>query len=196
VVRRKFLGGLVAEGFTTIESARVVEGLHWAATRLFELLGHWAANAERPDVAVSLATASRHMGWHADDLASLAPDSESLDGVIDLAGFEKLGAVLDRLERNHDSIDNLAIAHRVLLARVGSRCVAVEKMASVHSDAALGRVMGFMLADLRRDRDEGETLLELLMSDTAIVGRVGAAVVEAESLIVAAGGLPQIAVAL
>jgi len=32
------------------------------------------------------------------------------------------------------------------------------------------------------------------MSDTAIVRRVGAAVVEAESLIVDAGGLPQIAV--
>jgi len=185
----------VAEGFTTIESARVVEGLRWAATRLFELLGRWAANAERPDVAVSLATASRHMGWHADDLASLAPDSESLDGVIDLVSFAKLGNVLDRLERSNDPINNLAIAHRVLLARVASRCVAVEKLASAHSDAALARVMGFMLADLRRDRDEGEALLELLMTDSAIVGRVGAAVVEAESLIVDAGGLPQVATA-
>lgn len=183
----------MAEGFTTVESARVVEGLRWAATRLFKLLGNWAANADRPDVAVSLATASRHMGWHADDLASLVPDSESLDALTALGSFDRLGGVLDRLEPSRDSIENLAITHRVLLARVGSRCVAVEKMASVHSDAALARVMGFMLADLRRDRDEGETLLELLMSDVAVVGRVGSAVVEAESLIVEAGGLPQIA---
>ncbi len=183
----------MSEGFTTTESAGIVAGLAWASTRLFGLLGRWASTADRPDVAVSLATASRHMGWHADDLTALEPDSEALLLPGDGKRFERLAAVLDSLESGNDPVENLAIAHRVLLARVGSGCVAVEKFASAHSDAPLARVMGFMLTDLRRDRDEGETLLEQLMSDASIVRRIGSAVVNAEALIVGAGGLPQIA---
>jgi len=186
-------GGLVSEGFTTTESAGIVAGLEWASSRLFGLLGRWASAADRPDVAVSLATASRHMGWHANDLKELEPDSEAILIHHDGQSFERLDAVLQSLERGTDPVENLAIAHRVLLARVGSGCVAVEKFASAHSDAPLARVVGFMLTDLRRDRDEGETLLEHLMSDAPTVRRVGTAVVDAEALIVDAGGLPQIA---
>ncbi len=178
-------------GFTAVESARVIEGLRWSSLRLFEILGEWASAAQRSDIAVSLATASRHMGWHAEDLTALVPDSVLIDGDPSPAiGYRRLGAALERLRAGSDSIENLAIAHRVLLTRIGSRCVAIEKLAASHSDAALLRVIGFMLTDLRRDRDEGEALLQQLLSSQEIVRSVGSSVVEAESLIVVAGGLP------
>ncbi len=178
-------------GFTVVESARVIEGLRWSSLRLFEILGEWAGAAQRSDIAVSLATASRHMGWHTEDLIALAPESILIDDdPSPTVRYRGLGAALDRLRVGPDPIENLAIAHRVLLARIGSRCVAVEKLAATHADAALVRVIGFMLADLRRDRDEGEALLQQLLSSPEIVRSVGSSVVEAESLIVAAGGLP------
>ncbi len=156
------------------------------------MLGRWAGEADRSDVAVSLATASRHMGWHADDLAALAPDSLLIDPSTPSAPSSELVSALDTLDENHGSIERLAITHRVLLARLASRCVAVERLATEHSDAALTRVVGFMLSDLRRDRDDGDTLLERLMVDSQTVERVGAKVVATESLIVGAGGLPPI----
>jgi len=178
-------------GLTVVENSRLVEGLRRTSLRLFEILGTWAGAAERSDVAVSLATASRHMGWHAEDLAALVPDSVLIDVDLPSAGApDQLDSAFDRLRGGTESINNLAIAHRVLLTRLGSRCVNVEKLATANSDAPLIRVIGFMLADLRRDRDEGEALLERLLVDSPTVETVGFAVVEAEGLIVAAGGLP------
>lgn len=182
----------MTEGFTAVETARVVDGLHWSCTRLFAMLGRWAGEADRSDVAVSLATASRHMGWHADDLAALAPDGLLVGQSSSSAASPELESTLDTLDETRGSLERLAITHRVLLARLTTRCIAVERLATEHSDAALTRVVGFMLSDLRRDRDDGETLLERLLIDPQTVERVGANVVETESLVVGAGGLPPI----
>ena len=178
-------------GLTVLETARLVEDLRWASLRLFEILGEWAGEAKRSDIAVSFATASRHMGWHSEDLDALAPDSVLVgDARSSDFRFRRIDAAMTTIRGRTDSIDNLAIAHRVLLARVASRCVAIERMATAHSDAPLKRVIGFMLADLRRDRDDGEALLERLLISSELVTRVGSAVVEAETLVVEAGGLP------
>jgi len=185
------LEGSMQSGLTAIQSSRIVEGLRWTALRLFDVLGGWAGAAERSDIAVSLATASRHMGWHAEDLAALAPDSVLIDAdTASPVPSGQLASVFDGLSENTDSIENLAVAHRVLLARMSSRCVSVEKVAAANSDEPLIRVIGFMLTDLRRDRDDGEALLERLLLDSMIVKKVGSAVIEAEGLIVSAGGLP------
>ncbi len=178
-------------GLTVLETARLVEDLHWASSRLFEILGEWAGEAERPDIAVSFATASRHMGWHSEDLDALAPDSVLVaDDPSSEIRFRLLDAAMTTIRSRADSIDNLAIANRVLLARMASRCVAIERMATTQSDEPLKRVIGFMLSDLRRDRDDGEALLERLLTSSEIVARVGSASIEAETLIVEAGGLP------
>ena len=65
-----------------------------------------------------------------------------------------------------------------------------------HTDAPLARVVGFVLSDARRDRDEGELLLERLITDTDTVEQVGAATVDAERRLVAAGGLLPVTLAL
>jgi len=180
----------VEQGLTAVQGARVVGELHWTTGRLFEVFGQWAGEADRPDIAVSMATASRHLGWHAGDLAELLPDSVLLEGVARTEPHEpEVAGAVDAIRAIPGSVERLAVAHRVLLARVAARCVAVERAVATHSDAALARVLGFLLADIRRDRDDGEALLGRLLVDIPTVEAVNARVLEAESRLVAAGGL-------
>ena len=178
------------EGLTVVQTARVVGGLHWTTARLFEIFGSWAAEVDRPDVAVALATASRHMGWHNGDLEQLLPDAELLsDEAVSRPHDPAVGVALDAIGRITGSVERLAVAQRVLLARVAARCIAIVREAAPHSDAPLARVAGYLLDDLRRDRDDGESLLSRIIVDVATVERVSGRVLEAESRLVAAGGL-------
>ena len=178
------------QGLTAVQTAQVVGELHWATSRMFEVMGLWAAEADRPDIAVSLATTSRHLGWHMGDLAELLPDSVLLEDVAKTEPHAPgVAAAVDAIRRIPGSTERLAVAHRVLLPRVASRCVCIERASGNHSDAALARVLAFFLADLRRDRDDGEVLLGQLLGDVEAVERVNARVLEAESRLVVAGGL-------
>lgn len=185
----------MSQGLTAVQTARVVGELHWATSRLFEVLGLWASEADRPDIAVSMATSSRHLGWHATDLAELLPDSVLLEDEVRTEphgpGVE---SAVEAIRAIPGSVERLAVAHRVLLARVAARCVAVERVSAPHSDAALARVLAFLLADLRRDRDDGEALLGRLLGDVASVEKANARVLEAESRLVSVGGLLRVGI--
>ena len=181
------------EGLTVVQTAQVVGELHWTVARLFTLSGAWAAAADRPDIAVSLATASRHLGWHAGDLEELFPDSELLaDDAVSRPAGDQVVAALDAISEMQGSLERLTVLHRVLLARLAAHCVAVERATASHADAPLARVLGFLLADLRRDRDDGEARLARLLADVEQVERVNAAVLDAERRLVVAGGLLQL----
>lgn len=184
------------QGLTAVQTARVVGELHWATSRLFEVLGLWAGEADRPDIAVSMATSSRHLGWHAGDLEELLPDSVLLEGETKSAPHAAgVDGAVEAIRAIPGSIERLAVAHRVLLPRVGARCVAVERASANHSDASLARVLAFLLADLRRDRDDGEALLARLLTDVALVEQANGRVLEAESRLVAVGGLLPVRIA-
>jgi hypothetical protein len=178
------------QGLTAEQTAHVVGGLHWATSRLFGVLGLWATEADRADIAVSMATSSRHLGWHSSDLADLLPDSVLIDGTAESEPHApEVDAAVDAIRAIPGSVERLAVAHRVLLARVAARCVAIERAAGVHSDASLQRVLTFLLADLHRDRDDGEALLCRVLTDVNLVEAANARVLEAESRLVAVGGL-------
>ena len=181
------------EGLTVVQTAQVLGELHWAVTRLFAVSGVWASEADRPDIAVSMATSSRHLGWHATDLETLFPDSVLLadEAVSRPAGHEIVDA-LDAIEATAGSLERLAVLYRVLLSRLAAHCVAVERSTAAHADAPLTRILGFLLADIRRDRDDGEACLTRLLADVDLVDRVNAAVVECERRLVTAGGLLQL----
>lgn len=178
------------QGLTAVQTAQVVGELHWATSRLFEVLGLWAAEADRPDIAVSMATTSRHLGWHSGDVAELAPDSVLLEDEGGSAPHSpEVDGAVEAIRAIPGSIERLAITHRVLLPRIAARCVSIERASGNHSDASLARVLAFLLADLRRDRDDGEALLGRLLADVAAVEKVNTRVLEAESRLVAVGGL-------
>lgn len=180
----------MGQGLTTEQSAAVVGGLLRAATRQFEIIGQWATNVDHHAVAVSLATSSRHLGWHLDDLEDLLGDSQLLAGgrhaVPAGPGTE---VAFDAIAAIEGPIERLAVTHRVLLAQLELGCVVLARRTSEHADAPLRRVIGFLAADLRRDRVEGELLLAELLADTETVARVGEQVTSAERLLVVAGGL-------
>lgn len=178
------------EGLTLMQTAQVVGELHWTVARLFSISGEWASEADRPGIAVSMATASRHLGWHAGDLEGLFPDSVLVaDEVVSRPADDRVVEALDTIREMPGSLERLAILHRVLLARLAAHCVAVERATATHADAPLARVLGFLLADLRRDRDDGEARLARLLADVDLVERVNGAVLDAERRVVAAGGL-------
>lgn len=175
---------------TAVQTAQLAGELHWVAARLFEVLGLWAGESDRPDIAVSLATSSRHLGWHADDLLELMPESVLLeDAATSRPHAPEVSEVLDAIRAIPGSVERLAVAHRVLLPRVAARCVAVERAAAGHSDAPFVRALAFLLTDLRRDRDDGEALLGHLLLDVDAVQRANTRVLEAETRLVAVGGL-------
>lgn len=177
------------QGLTVVQTARVVGELRWSAESLFGILTTWASEADRSAIAVVLATSGRHLGWHAADLGELVPDAVLLGDEVEVTPRPELVAALEAIRAIPGSVERLAVAHRVLLGRLAARCVAVSHRAAPHADAPLLRQIEFCLADLRRDRDEGEMLLVTLLSDIETVERVGRRVIEAESRLVAAGGL-------
>jgi len=180
----------VHQGLTAVQTAQVVGELHWATSRLFEVLGLWAGEADRPDIAVSMATSSRHLGWHSSDLADLLPDSVLLeDEVRSEPHSDGVEPAVEAIRAIPGSVERLAVTHRVLLPRLAARCVSIERASSNHADAALARALAFLLADLRRDRDDGEALLGRLLVDVSAVEKTNARVLEAESRLVSVGGL-------
>ena len=120
----------MANGLSIVQTARTIGGLHWACNRTFEVLGLWAGEAERPDIAVSLATASRHIGWHASDLEKLLPDSVLLeDEAVSRPHSPEIDEALEAIRAVPGSLERLAIAHRILLTRLAARCFAIERVA-------------------------------------------------------------------
>lgn len=183
-------GGAVTHDSTMVETTRVVSRLRWATGRIFDVLGVWASEADRTAIAVSMAASSRHLGWHAADLDELLPEDapEETDQPRP-SPYPDLDAILEIIGAMPGSVERLAVANRVLLVRLAAGCVAIERMIPPQSDDPVTAVIGFLLADLRRDRDDGELLLERLVTDVDAVDRVGERVIDAERRLVAVGGL-------
>ena len=179
------------EFLTVAATATVLRDLHWASSSLFELFVAWAGEVEpeHGDVAVWLLTAGRHLGEQAENLKALMPDSVLLGDLTVLgAPSTESESALKLIRGVRGSVVRLAIAQRVLLAQLSESCESVQRLAEPHADAPLLRAVGFLLLDLRNDRDAGGLLLESLL-DSNTDEQVAAGVMEAEQQLVSAGGL-------
>jgi len=126
-------------------------------------------------------------------LAGLMPDSVLLATSTGLAApsveaEEAFGAV----RAIPGSVARLAIAQRVLLAQLSAACESLQQLARPHADAPLLRVLGFLLLDIRNDRERAELLLGLLR-DAEAGQRLDKAVSEAADHFESAGGLVPLA---
>ena len=180
---------------TVATSAAVVSCLHWASSSLFELFVFWASEVESDhgDIASWLSSTGRHLGEQAQSLAGLMPDSVLLATSTGLAApsveaEEAFGAV----RAIPGSVARLAIAQRVLLAQLSAACESLQQLARPHADAPLLRVLGFLLLDIRNDRERAELLLGLLR-DAEAGQRLDKAVSEAADHFESAGGLVPLA---
>ena len=180
------------EGFLTVTAtATVLRDLHWASSSLFELFVGWAGEVEpeHGEVAAWLSSTGRHLGEQAENLKALMPDSVLLDDLTALdAPSAESGSALEAIRVVQGSVARLAIAQQVLLARLSESCEALQRLADPHADAPLIRALGFLLLDLRNDREAGELLLGVLR-DSGSDEEINAATMEAEKQLVSAGGL-------
>ena len=179
------------QALTVAATATAVRGLHWASVSLFELFVSWASEVEpeRGDVAAWLSATGRHLGEQADDLKTLMPDSVLL---ADMTSFtdpsSEAEEALIAIRAIPGSVVRLAIAQRVLLGRLRASCESLQRLATPHADAPLLRVIGFLLLDIRNDREQGELLLGSLRNSETN-RHLNRGVMEAESHLVSAGGL-------
>ncbi len=179
------------QALTVAATATAVRGLHWASSSLFELFVSWAGEVEpdRGDVAAWLSATGRHLGEQADDLKSLMPDSVLLADMTSFtAPSSEAEEALSAIRAIPGSVVRLAIAQRVLLGRLRASCESLQRLAEPHADAPLLRVIGFLLLDIRNDREQGELLLGSLRNSETNQ-HLNRGVMEAESHLVSAGGL-------
>ncbi len=179
------------QALTVAATATAVRGLHWASASLFELFVSWASEVEpeRGDVAAWLSATGRHLGEQADDLKTLMPDSVLLADMTSFtAPSSEAEEALIAIRAIPGSVVRLAIAQRVLLGRLRASCESLQRLARSHADAPLLRVSGFLLLDIRNDREQGELLLGSLRNSETNQ-HLNRGVMEAESHLVSAGGL-------
>lgn len=179
------------EGFLTVAAtATVLRGLHRASSSLFELFVAWAGEVdfEHGEVAVWLSSTGRHLGEQAENLKALTPDSVLLADLTALgAPSRKLEGALEAVRGVQGSVVRLAVAQRVLLARLAESCESLQRLADPHADAPLIRALGFLLSDLRSDREAGGILLGALHGSGS-EEQIYAGVMEAEKQLDSAGG--------
>ena len=180
------------EGFLTVAAtATVLRDLHWASSSLFELFVGWAGEVEpeHGEVAAWLSSTGRHLGEQAENLKALMPDSVLLSDLTALgAPSPQSESALEAVRGARGTAVRLAVAQQVLLARLSESCEALQRLADPHADAPLIRALGFLLLDLRNDREAGELLLGVLR-DSGSDEEINAATMEAEKQLVSAGGL-------
>ena len=187
----------MSQDLVTVKPSQIIADLHWLSSRIFDVLGTWAGEAENAAVAVSMATTSRHLSWHVSDLAELIPEPEIEDGDEDPGPLHPVvSEALDSIQAIPGTVERLGVTHRVLIPRLAVECVNIERGSKPDDDPdPLVDIARAMLDDLRRDRDDGEVILCQLIVDIATVQRVGERVLEAERRLVEAGGLLPITLA-
>lgn len=143
---------------TVIETAQVVRAMHWNTSSLFKLFVGWASDnqLEHGEVAVYFSATGRHLGEAAATLKSLMPDSVLLS---DLAVFtppsEHANEAHKVVQDTTGVLPRLASSQH-LLSQLAESCELLTSRLSSHTDAPLGRAVGFLALDITNDLCEGE----------------------------------------
>jgi hypothetical protein len=155
-----------------VGTARRVGGWSWAESRLYEIVGGWAATtASGPDEAshkVYFDVCSRHHAWRAElltqrlpgRLVQAYPGEGTPQPPADLVGpAPSAERALAVLEATDDPVARLALYARIVLPRVMVAYRAWRRACSPASGRSLHRVLGLILADITCDWEEGCDLL-------------------------------------
>ncbi len=186
--------GTVA-GETILGTARRVGACSWAESRLYEVLGAWAATTgPAPDEAahkVFFDVCSRHHAWRSELLSQRLPGRlvQAYPGEgtpqppQDLMGpGPGAEGVMAALETVDGAASRLAVYTRALLPRVMVGYRQWRRTCSQASGRALHRCLGLLLADATSDWEDGCDLLArtaMSPADAALVAAATARVDEA-----------------
>ena len=174
---------------TNLESSARRAGAHqWFESRLFEVLGAWAADSESTDAQLMFDRHSRHCAWRAsqwwDRLPVLAdiqraalctPDPPALDHLV------------DRLRGLTDPVERLAGAYRVALPRAWVAYDSHRRAAAEPGDGSTIRTLEIVSRDLAADWAEGEAALQSVLTDKSGVAGSARTVAALEELLAGTG---------
>lgn len=176
---------------TLLETARRLSAYRWIEERTFETLGAWAALVPERDVQRCLAVHAPKHAWHAELWGDRMPRAAAVDADVLAHGpSDAATALFDAIcaaPGEGQTVDKLVGVYRVLLPRKIAAYRDHLQMASAVADGALIRSLRHAVADELDDWQEGERLLQALLTTPESVKRAAARQAHFESLIV--GGL-------
>ena len=177
-------------GFTLDESARRIGHFRWLETRMFEILGGWAATTPEADVKLLLARQSAHHGWHTELLEECLPSTKDHDpGRLTAAPSPGFAGFLDSLAAETSTVERLAGLFQVLVPeQIATYERHLESTGPV-ADAANRRLLRFVVTDEVDHLTEGLAKIEDLVAEGGASDVAASARDRFATLLVDAGGL-------
>jgi hypothetical protein len=173
------------------ESARIVGGYSWLELRLFETLGGWVPSVPEVEVKLRLHSDAPKHAWHAQLWRDLLPrDGELAAEGITVPPSPGAEAFVDALAAAADpgqSVEKLVGVYRVALPRQVATYRAHRARISPVSDGPVARALELVLRDEVADWQEGEMLLQSLLTSDEAARRAAAHQGRLESLLAGEG---------
>lgn len=169
---------------TDLETSARRAGAHqWLESRLYEVLGAWAADTEPTNVRLMFDRHSRHCSWRAvqwwDRLPVLADVERASLCTPESGAWTE---IIERLSALADPVDRLAGAYRVVLPRAWAGYRSHRQLAAEPGDGSTIRTLEIVSADLTADWQEGEAALQAVLTGRDAVTRSASTVVGLEEL--------------
>lgn len=176
-----------------MESAARLGHYQWVEMRLFEMVGSWVTQVPEPEAKLLLVVHGRRHAEHAERWHERLPvlrdlPRDSLVVPANDAAVEFIAAVAgpDGADR---TIERLVALYRVVLPALVAAYELHLDVASPIADGPVIRSLRLVLSDEVDERDEGEALLERLLSDDSLRGRAEGHERRLGALLALAGGL-------
>jgi hypothetical protein len=186
-------GALAPEGAHTAVGLAARTGAYcWAEQQVFALLGGWVQAIPEADVKLMVAEHAEHAAWRARRWHELLPTAPPGPDVLVVAPvgvpavFAAAGVVAGGPDR---TVEKLAVAHRVVLARLAAALRSHLDWSSEVTEAAVRRLLAISLDDVVADWTAGERLLQALTGESDALDRAHRAQATVEAPVAAAGGL-------
>jgi hypothetical protein len=157
-------------------------------SRLFEVLGAWAADAEPTPVRLMFDRHSRHCAWRADLWWNRLPVLADVERAsLSIPAWPAFAQVVEQLTQLTEPVDRLAGAYRVALPRTWAAYRSHRQLATEPADGSVLRTLEIVSTDLAADWQEGEAALQAALTDSAAVARSAATVAALEELLTGSG---------
>lgn len=166
---------------TLAESARLAGHHAWAERRLFEILGGWVTTTADPGAKLLLDRHSHHCAWRARQWYERLPvladvDRDALAGEAD----PDLAPAMDLLAATEGTAARLAGVYRFALPRLWAAYQRHHDRAGPAGDGSTQRTLGIVRPDVAADWQEGEALLQNLLTSPEAVSAAAGRVAELE----------------
>lgn len=167
------------------ESARLAGTHVWMERRLFEVLGGWVTTTPEPDAKLLLDRHSHHHAWRAGQWEDRLPVLADVDRAAMAATPDPdMAPAVDRLAGLEGTAARLAGVYRFAVPRLWAAYDRHRRLAGPVADGSTLRTLGMVAHDLAADWQEGEAVLQNLLSTPDEVAAAASTVGMLEAVLV------------